>query len=72
MTSGEARTGNFWTGDYLPLPHTGTLHIPPMRGWNDRASPVRVLETHKIPPIYPTPETPPHPHPGLLQLQRQP
>lgn len=24
MTSGEARTGNFWTGDCPPLPHTET------------------------------------------------
>lgn len=60
MTSGEARTGNFWTGDCPPLPHTETTYRPPMRGRDDRAPPVRILETPKIPSTYPAPENPSH------------
>lgn len=62
MTSGEARTGNFLTGNCPPLPHTETPHHPPLRGWNDRTPPARILETHKIPSTHPA-LNPSHPHP---------
>lgn len=66
MTNGEARTGNFWTGDCPPLPHTEASPLPPMGGPH-RGLPAKLTLTGSQNPPAPLPRT--LPTPRLLQSQ---